>query len=146
MLLLGNPTTLLVTYFNDLRQDVVKLFNVLVGSLHVLEGIVEEGVHDVSAKVHKHLLIELYSLVVVLVSLVEDSTRLICSLLLTDSQALVNGEVAARDIVNYLGLVLLAAQNFYKLKQQVNVHLRGLVPIHDIVATLALVDDVLFVL
>ena len=146
LLLLGNPATLLVTYFDDLGQNVVKLFNVFVRSLHVLEGIVEERVHNVGAQVHQHLLVKFDRLVVVLVSLVKDSARLIGPFLLTDLQALVDWEVAARDVVYYLGLVLLAAENLNKLEQQVDVHLRRLVPIHDIVAALALIDYVLFVL
>ncbi len=47
LLLLGNSAALLVTDFNHLREYVIKLFDMLVRSLHILERIIEESVHDV---------------------------------------------------------------------------------------------------
>ena len=64
---------------------------------------------DVGAQIHQHLHVELHRLVVVLVALVEDRTGLERLPLLAYLQTLVDGEVASRDEVDYLGAILLVA-------------------------------------
>jgi len=65
-----HPTALLVTNSYDLADNLIELYNVLVGSLHVLESHVEKRMHYICAQVDQHISVKLYCFVVVLVPLV----------------------------------------------------------------------------
>ena len=145
LLALCYTTALLVANLDYLRQNLVKLLDVLVRSLLVCEGHIEERVHDVRSQVNQNLHIELDGLLVVLVSLVEHGTSLLGALFLANAQAFVDGEVAARDVVDNLGAVLLVAQDLHKLKQQVDILLAWPIASHC-PAVLALLDNPLLIL
>ena len=51
LLRLGDSTALLVTDLDDLPENLVKLLNVLIRTIHVCEGNIEERVHDDSSQV-----------------------------------------------------------------------------------------------
>ena len=145
LLTLGDSTALLVANLDYLRQNLVKLLYVLVRSFLVREGHIEERVHNVRSQVNQHLHIELDSLEIVLVSLVQHGTGLLGALFLANAQTFVDGEVAARDVVHNLRAILLVAQDLHKLKQQVNILLTRPIASHC-AAVLALLNNPLLVL
>ena len=146
LLTLGDMTALLVTYLDDVSENLVKLLDVLVRSLHLVrERDIKERVDDVSAEIHEHFRVQLDRLVVILIALVKHRTRFLRTLLLADTQAFVDREVAPRHIVHNLGLVLLVAQDLDKLQKQVDELLTRAVAV-DHAAVLALLDYPLLVL
>ena len=48
---LGDPAALLITNLNDLAEDFVKLLNMLIRSIHILECHIEKSVNDISAEI-----------------------------------------------------------------------------------------------
>ena len=94
LLSLGDSAALSITDLDQLAQDIIKLLDVLIRSIHVLEVEIEQSVHDICAKVDKDLSIELNGFRVVLVTAIQDSTCLEGLLLFADLQAFVNREVA----------------------------------------------------
>lgn len=65
-----HPAALLVTYSHNLADNLIELYYVLIGSLHVLESHVEECVHNVCAQVDQDVSVKFYCFVVILVPLV----------------------------------------------------------------------------
>ena len=145
LLSLGDMAALFVAYLDDVGENLVKLLDVLVGPLLVRKRDIEERVYDVSAEIHEHFRVQLDRLVVLLIALVEDRAGFLRSLLLADTQAFVDREVAPRNVVHNLGLVLLVAQDLDKLKKQVDELLARPVAV-DHATVLALLDYPLLVL
>ena len=146
LLTLGDMTALLVTYLDDVSENLVKLLNMLVRSLHLIrKRDIEERVHDVSAEIDEHFRVQLDRLVVLLIALVEHRAGLLRALFLANAQAFVDRKVAPRHIVNNLGLVLLVTQDLDKLKEQVDELLTRAVAVHH-ATILALLDYPMLVL
>lgn len=95
-----DTTALLLANLHNARHDIVKLLNVLVALVHVLEHGIEQGVHDVGTKTDEHVHVLRYRFEVVRVTLVEDSAGLEGSPFLANLETLLDREVAAGDEID----------------------------------------------
>jgi hypothetical protein len=114
LLALSNTAALFVADLDDEAQDFVKLLNVLVAPVHVLEHYVEQSVDNVSSQVDENLSVTLNCLVVGLITFVQHCAGLKCAFFLANSQTFVDREVSALDEVHDLRLVLLVAQYLHE--------------------------------
>ena len=118
LLALGDMAALLVTYLDDISENLVKLLDVLVRSLHLIgERDIKERVNDVSAEINEHLRVQLDRLVVILVALVKHRTSFLRTLFFADTQALIDWEVASLDEIHDLVAMLLVAQDLNKVQK-----------------------------
>ena len=145
LLPLRDSTALFVADLDDVRENLIKLLNVLIGSFLVRKCDIKERMHDVSTQIYEHFRVELDRLIVVLVTLVKHSTCFLCALFFADSQAFIDGEVTPRHIVDNLGAILLVAEYLDKLEKQVDELLAGPIAI-DHATVFALLNNPLLIL
>ena len=145
LLPLRDSTTLFVADLDDVREYLIKLLNVLIGSFLIRERDIKERMHDISTQIDEHFRVELNRLIVVLVTLVKHSTCFLCALFFADSQAFIDGEVTPRHIVDNLGAILLVAEYLDKLEKQVDELLAGPIAI-DHATVFALLNNPLLIL
>ena len=117
LLPLRDSTTLFVANLDDVRENLVKLLNVLIRSFLVRERDIKKRMHDVSTQIDEHFRVQLNRLIVVLVTLVKHCTCFLCALFFANSQAFIDGEVTPRHIVDNLGAILLVAEYLDKLEK-----------------------------
>lgn len=111
-------TALLLANLHDARKHFVKLLNVLVAPIHILEHDVKQRVHNVCPQLHQDGHIQTHCFEVVAIALVENCAGFEGSLFLANFETCLDREVASRDEVHNLASVSLVTKNFDELEQE----------------------------
>ena len=110
----SQPTALLVTHFDYCVEDLVKLCDMLVLRIMVLQLLLKKGGGNVTTNLDEHFSVVVDCFPVFLATLAKSSAGFKRSPLLAYLQTFFQWEVAFGDIFHNLASVALVAQHFYK--------------------------------